>query len=163
MKLASGTAPVPAMLRQNVAVGLGTDGAASNNDLNMWEEMDTAAKLHKLISGDPTVLTAQQALELATIGGARALHLDRQIGSLEAGKRADLIIVDLDDLNQTPMFNVFSHLVYATKANDVRTVVIQGKIVMLDRTLLTLNEKRIKELARDYRVKITQSLAPPRV
>jgi 5-methylthioadenosine/S-adenosylhomocysteine deaminase len=163
MKLASGTAPVPEMLRRKVSVGLGTDGAASNNDLNMWEEMDTAAKLHKLIGGDPTVLTAQQALEMATIGGARALHLDRQIGSLEVGKRADLVLVDLDDLNQTPMFNIYSDLVYATKANDVRTVVIQGKIVMRDRTLLTLNELVIKQKARDYRVKISQSLAPPRV
>lgn len=162
MKLASGVSPVPEMLRRGIAVGLGSDGAASNNDLNMWEEMDTAAKLHKLNSGDPKVISALQALEMATIGGARALHLEQQIGSLEPNKRADLLIVDLDDLNQTPMFNIYSHLVYATKANDVRTVVIEGRVVMLDRRLLTLNENDIKRDARIYREKIARSLAPPR-
>lgn len=158
MKLASGTAPVPAMLTKDVAVGLGTDGAASNNDLNMWEEMDTAAKLHKLISGDPKTLPAETALEMATIRGARALHLDKLIGSLEVGKRADLAIVDFDSLHQTPYFNVYSHLVYATKADDVRTVVINGRIVMLDRRLMTLNESVIKKDANAYREKIIKSL-----
>src|SRR6185436_4408525 len=122
MKLASGVAPVPAMLRADLPVGLGTDGAASNNDLNIWEEMDTAAKLHKLISNDPKVVSAEQAFEMATIRGARALHLENQIGSIEKGKRADLAIVDLDALNQTPFYNIYSDLIYATKAGDVRTV-----------------------------------------
>ena len=158
MKLASGTAPVPAMLAKDVAVGLGTDGAASNNDLNMWEEMDTAAKLHKVISGDPKVLPAETAFEMATIRGARALHLDDKIGSIEAGKRADIAIVDFDDLNQTPYYNVYSTLVYATKANDVRTVIINGRIVMLDRRLLTLDENGIKKVANAYRLKIIESL-----
>jgi len=158
MKLASGVAPVPAMLAKDLAIGLGTDGAASNNDLNMWEEMDTAAKLHKLISGDPKTLPAEQAFEMATIRGARALHLDSLIGSLEAGKRADIDIVDLDDLNQTPYYNLYSHLVYATKANDVRTVIINGRLVMLDRRLLTLNENVIKKDANAYREKIIKSL-----
>ncbi|MBL8183235.1 MAG: amidohydrolase family protein, partial [Blastocatellia bacterium] len=139
MKLAAGTAPVPSMLRKNLNVGLGTDGAASNNDLSMWEEMDTAAKLHKLTSGDPKMLSAEQAFAMATIGGARALHVGDITGSIEAGKRADIAIVDLDSLHQTPMFNIYSHLVYATKADDVRSVIINGRVVMLDRRLLTLN------------------------
>ena len=158
MKLAAGTAPVPAMLRRDMPVGLGTDGAASNNDVSMWEEMDTAAKLHKLISGDPKALSAEQAFAMATIGGARALHLDNITGSLEAGKRADLVIVDMDSLNQTPYYNVYSSLVYSTKADDVRTVIIDGKVVMLDRRLLTLNERVIKIDANAYRDKIIKSL-----
>jgi 5-methylthioadenosine/S-adenosylhomocysteine deaminase len=158
MKLAAGTAPVPLMLKKDIPVGLGTDGAASNNDLNMWEEMDTAAKLHKLISGDPKTLPAEAAFEMATIGGARALHMDNMIGSIETGKRADIVVVDFDDLNQTPYFNIYSDLVYATKANDVRTVVINGRIVMLDRRLLTLNENAIKIDANAYRTKIIESL-----
>jgi 5-methylthioadenosine/S-adenosylhomocysteine deaminase len=158
MKLASGVAPIPEMLSEDLPVGLGTDGAASNNDLNLWEEMDTAAKLHKVFSGDPKVVTAEQAFEMATIRGARALHLDREIGSIEKGKRADLVIVDLDDLNQTPYYNIYSDLVYATKAADVRTVIIEGRIVMRDRRLLTLNEIKIKADARRYRERIIQSL-----
>ncbi len=159
MKLASGVAPVPAMLAKDVAVGIGTDGAASNNDLNMWEEMDTAAKLHKLISNDPKTLPAEQAFEMATIRGARALKLDKITGSLEPGKRADLAIVDMDSLHQMPSFNVYSSLVYSTKASDVRTVVINGRIVMLERRLLTLNESAIKRDANAYRRKIIDSLA----
>lgn len=159
MKLASGVAPVPQMLLKNLAVGLGTDGAASNNDLSMWEEMDTAAKLHKVFADDPKVLTAQQAFEMATIRGARALHLEKIIGSIETGKRADIAIVDFDNLNQTPFYNVYSHLVYATKAGDVRTVIIDGKIVMRDRRLLTLDENVIKKDANAYRQKIITSLS----
>jgi 5-methylthioadenosine/S-adenosylhomocysteine deaminase len=159
MKLASGVAPVPQMLRAGVAVGLGTDGAASNNDLDMWEEMDTAAKLHKLTTGDPKVLTAEEALALATIGGARALHMDTDIGSLETGKRADIVVVDLDALNQTPRYSIYSHLVYATKAADVRTVVIEGRVVMRERRLLTLNETLIKQKARLLRERVTRSLS----
>lgn len=159
MKLASGTAPVPQMLRKDLAVGLGTDGAASNNDLDMWEEMDTAAKLHKLVSGDPKTLTAEQAFEMVTIRGARALDLNKITGSIETGKRADIVIVDLDSLHQTPMYNIYSHLVYATKASDVRTVVINGRVVMLDRALLTLNESAIKRDANAYRRKIINSLS----
>jgi 5-methylthioadenosine/S-adenosylhomocysteine deaminase len=158
MKLASGVAPVPEMLRENMPVGLGTDGAASNNDLNMWEEMDTAAKLHKLISKDPKVVTAEEAFEMATLRGARALHLEKEIGSIEKGKRADLAIVDLDDLNQTPSYNIYSDLVYATKASDVRTVIVEGRVIMRDRRLLTLNEEMIKVDARRFRERIIRSL-----
>src|SRR5215213_7019144 len=159
MKLASGVAPVPQMLRAGVLLGLGTDGAASNNDLDMWEEMDTAAKLDKLSSNDPKVVTAEEALALATIGGARALHMDADIGSLEEGKRADLVVVGLDSLHQTPRYNVYSHLVYATKASDVRTVVVEGRVVMRDRRLLTLDEALIKQKARAIRERVTRSLA----
>src|SRR5215207_995646 len=158
MKLAAGVAPVPKMIAENVFVGLGTDGAASNNDLNMWEEMDTVAKLHKVFSGDPKVISAQQAFELATIRGAQALHMEKEIGSLETGKRADLLVIDRDTLNQIPLYNVYSDLVYATKASDVETVIINGRIVMRNRRLLTLNETTVKADARAYRDKIIKSL-----
>jgi 5-methylthioadenosine/S-adenosylhomocysteine deaminase len=160
MKLASGVAPVPQMLQLDLNLGLGTDGAASNNDLNMWEEIDTTAKLHKVFTMDPKVVTAQQAFEMATIRGARALHMEREIGSIEKGKRADLVIVDLDDLNQMPFYNIYSELVYATKAADVRTVIIEGRVVMRDRRLLTLDEQDIKARARVFREQIIKSLAP---
>src|SRR5438132_1662928 len=158
MKLASGVAPVPEMLKEDLPVGLGTDGAASNNDLNLWEEMDTAAKLHKLISKDPKVVNAAEAFEMATIRGARALHLEKEIGSIETGKRADLVDIELDDLNQTPYYNIYSDLVYAAKASDVRTVVIEGRVVMRDRRLLTLNEETIKGDALRYRERIVRSV-----
>jgi 5-methylthioadenosine/S-adenosylhomocysteine deaminase len=158
MKLASGVAPVPRMMNEGVFVGLGTDGAASNNDLNMWEEMDTVAKLHKVFSGDPKVISAQQAFELATIRGAQALHLDKEIGSLETGKRADLLIIERDALNQIPLYNVYSDLVYATKSFDVQSVIINGRVVMQNRRLLTLNEPQIKREAAVFREKIIKSL-----
>ena len=159
MKLAAGTAPVPQMLRAGVAVGLGTDGAASNNDLNMWEEMDTAAKLHKLISKDPTVINAREAVEMATIRGARAIHLDKEIGSLEAGKLADLLIVGMQGAHQTPLYNVYSHLVYATKSSDVETVVINGRIVMQDGDVLTIDGQAVRAKAAEYRDRIRKSVA----
>jgi len=161
MKLAAGVAPVPKMMKEGVFVGLGTDGAASNNDLNMWEEMDTVAKLHKVFSGDPKVISAQEAFELATIRGAQALHLEKEIGSLEPGKRADLLIIERDVLNQIPLYNIYSDLVYATKASDVESVIINGRIVMQNRRLLTLNEAAIKRDARVFREKIIKSLANP--
>jgi 5-methylthioadenosine/S-adenosylhomocysteine deaminase len=161
MKLASGVAPVPKMLSDGLFVGLGTDGAASNNDLNMWEEMDTVAKLHKVFSGDPKIISALQAFELATIRGAQALHLEKEIGSIETGKRADLLLIERDSLNQTPMYNLYSDLVYATKANDVQTVIINGRIVMRDRKLLTLDEPSIKKDAIVFRERIIKSLSPP--
>ena len=158
MKLASGVAPVPKMMEEGVLLGLGTDGAASNNDLNMWEEMDTVAKLHKVFSGDPKVISAQQAFELATIRGAQALHLEKEIGSLEVGKRADLLLIERDSLNQIPLYNIYSDLVYATKASDVEGVIINGRVVMQNRRLLTLDEVSIKRDARTYRERIIKSL-----
>jgi len=158
MKLAAGVAPVPKMLAEGLLIGLGTDGAASNNDLNMWEEMDTVAKLHKVFTGDPKVISAQQAFEFATIRGADALHLEKEIGSLEKGKRADILVVDRDTLNQIPLYNLYSDLVYATKASDVETVIINGRIVMRNHRLLTLNEAAVKNDARSFRDKIIKSL-----
>ena len=158
MKLAAGVAPIPKMLEMDLRVGLGTDGAASNNDLSLWEEMDTAAKLHKVFSKDPKAVSAEQVFMMATIGGARALHLENLIGSIEAGKRADIAIVDFDSIHQTPYYNIYSSLVYATKAGDVSTVIVNGKVLMRDKRLLTLNESAIKKDANLYRQKIINSL-----
>lgn len=158
MKIAAGAAPVPQMLRAGVAVGLGTDGAASNNDLNLWEEIDTAAKLHKLVSKDPTVITAREALEMATIRGARAIHLDKDIGSLEAGKLADLIIVNANSAHQTPDYDVYSKLAYSTKASDVETVIINGRVIMRNRRVLTIDERSVRRKAIEYRDRIRKSL-----
>jgi len=158
MKLAAGTAPVPEMLAAGVAVGLGTDGAASNNDLDLWEEMDTAAKLHKLVSRDPTVMSAKQVLEMATIGGARSIHMADEIGSIEPGKRADIIVVGMESAHQVPVYNVYSQLVYATKSSDVQTSIIDGKVVMENRHVMALDERSIREKANEYRDRIRKSL-----
>ncbi len=158
MKLAAGVAPIPEMLKMGLRVGLGTDGAASNNDLDLWEEMDTAAKLHKIYAKDPKVVSAEEAFAMATIGGARALHIEEITGSLEVGKMADVVIVSLDSLHQTPLYNIYSNLVYATKASDVDTVIINGRLVMRGRRLLTLNEDAIKKDAIALRNKIIDSL-----
>jgi 5-methylthioadenosine/S-adenosylhomocysteine deaminase len=158
MKVAVGVAPIPRMLRANLRVGLGTDGAASNNDLNLWEEMDTAAKLHKVVTGDPTAVSARQALEMGTIGGARALHMEDEIGSLEAGKRADLIALDLDAAHLVPMYDIDSHLVYAAKASDVTDTIVDGRVLMRDRRLLTLDEEAAKADARRYRQRVSEGL-----
>jgi len=160
MKLASGTSPVPAMLKAGVRIGLGTDGAASNHDLSMWEEIDSAAKLHKLIANDPTVVPAAQALEMATIGGARAIHQEKEIGSIEKGKRADVIIVDLNAPHLTPVYNFYSHLVYAAKASDVSDTIVNGRVLMRNRRLLTMNEEAVKASAREYQKRVSQSLKP---
>jgi 5-methylthioadenosine/S-adenosylhomocysteine deaminase len=130
MKLASGVAPVPELLRTGICVGLGTDGCASNNDLDLFREMDTAAKLHKVHSGDPTVLNASAVLRMATIGGAKALGLDGVTGSLEPGKRADIIVIDTRKPHLTPMFDPVSHLVYAARGSDVAATIINGAVVM---------------------------------
>ncbi len=158
MKLSSGTAPVPAMLQAGLRVGLGTDGAASNHDLSLWEEIDTAAKLHKLVTTKPTAVSAPEAFAMATIGGARALHLENEIGSIEVGKRADLALVDLSAPHLTPMYNLYSHLVYAAKASDVTHTIVNGRLLMRNRRLLTLAEDPVKAAARVYRQQISDSL-----
>ncbi len=160
MKIAAGVAPVPRMLAAGVAIGLGTDGAASNNDLDLWQEIDTAAKLHKVTSGDPTALPARQALELATITGARAIHLEREIGSLEVGKRADLIVVDVSSPHQQPVYDPYSVLTYATGAADVETVIVNGRILLEKRQFLTLDPAPILAKAVEYRDRILASRAP---
>ena len=143
MKLASGAAPVVKYLKAGVNVGLGTDGAASNNDLDMFEAMRQAAFLAKLVTRDPTAVPAQTALDMATIGGARALGLDRLIGSLETGKRADLIVVSMAAARQTPLYDPVSHLVYVTRGDDVRTTIVNGRILMRDGMPLTLDPKAV--------------------
>jgi 5-methylthioadenosine/S-adenosylhomocysteine deaminase len=154
MKLASGTAPVPDLQKAGVPVGLGTDGAASNNDLDMFEAMRLAALLHKLTTGDPRALPASTALKMATIDGARVLGMEREIGSLETGKRADLIAVSMSSARQTPMYDPISHLVYTTRGDDVQTMVVNGRIVMRDRRVLTLNERAVEDEARVWQGKI---------
>jgi len=143
MKLASGAAPVTKYLAAGVALGLGTDGAASNNDLDMFEAMRQAAFLAKHATKDPTAVPAQTALDLATIGGARALAMERLIGSIEAGKRADVITVSMTAARQTPLYDPISHLVYATRGDDVRTTIVNGKILMKDRQVRTLDRATV--------------------
>jgi 5-methylthioadenosine/S-adenosylhomocysteine deaminase len=162
MKLASGVAPVPKYLAAGVTVGLGTDGAASNNDLDMFEAMRQAAFLHKLSSRDPQAVPAAVALEMATIGGSRALGLDRKIGSLEVGKRADVIVVAMDGARQTPMYSPVSHLVYVAKGGDVRTTVVNGRVLMRDRHMRTLDERVVLADARALAKKVREAVAPTR-
>jgi 5-methylthioadenosine/S-adenosylhomocysteine deaminase len=160
MKLASGVAPVLKMLEAGIPVGLGTDGVAgSNNDVDMLEEMDLAAKLQKVSSGDPTALPADQAFAMATIMGAQALGMSKEIGSLEAGKRADMISIRLDAPNAAPLYNVYSQLVYSLKASDVGDVMVNGKIIVRDRRMLTIDDKAVMAKAEEYRAKVSKSLS----
>jgi 5-methylthioadenosine/S-adenosylhomocysteine deaminase len=149
MKLASGFAPVPEMIAKGVTVGLGTDGCASNNNLDLFAEMDMAAKLHKVNKLDPTVMDAQTLFKMATIDGARVLGLEKTTGSLEVGKRADLIVVDTKKPHLIPMYNPYSHLVYAAGGDDVKHSIIGGSIVMEDKKLLTLEVEDIIEQAKE--------------
>jgi 5-methylthioadenosine/S-adenosylhomocysteine deaminase len=159
MKLASGTAPVTGYLRAGVALGLGTDGAASNNDLDMFEAMRTASLLAKLQNVDPKAVSAATALEMATIGGARALGMDRVLGSLERGKRADIIVVSMRAARQTPMYDPVSHLVYTTRGDDVRDTIVNGKILMRNRKVLTLDAESVTREARAIAVKVRGAVA----
>ena len=159
MKLASGVAPIVKMLAMGIHVGLGPDGpAGSNNDFNMFEEMDLAAKLQKVTTMNPTVLPATTALEMATIGGARVIGMEKDLGSVETGKLADLITVRIDRPNAVPLYDAVSQMVYALKADDVRDVMVNGKPVVRDGQILTLNAPQILEKAREYRAKVSQSL-----
>jgi 5-methylthioadenosine/S-adenosylhomocysteine deaminase len=162
MMIASGVSPVPELRAEGVAVGLGTDGpAGSNNDLNLMEEMDLAAKLAKITKMNPLALNAKAVVEMATIDGARALHMEKEIGSLERGKKADIVLISLDEPNAVPMYDVYAQLAYALKGSDVRTVVIGGRVVMRDRTLLTVNEGEVIAKAREYQKTIAASLGLP--
>jgi len=158
LKLASGFTPVPRLLEARVKVGLGTDGAASNNDLDMFGEMGTAARVHKVMAGDPTVVHARQALSMATVEAARVLGLEDRLGSLEVGKRADIIVLDLDVPHMVPVYDITSHLVYAAHSSDVRTVIIDGRVVMRDRELLTLDEGEVFARAREIAGRIAADL-----
>jgi 5-methylthioadenosine/S-adenosylhomocysteine deaminase len=145
MKLASGIAPVPALLKAGVTVGLGTDGCASNNNLDLISEMDTAAKLHKVNALDPTLLDSVTVLKMATIQGAKALGLDAIIGSLEIGKKADVIVIDTRKPHLVPIYNPISHMVYAAQGSDVQDVIVNGRLLVKDRKLLTINIEDIIE------------------
>ena len=149
MKLASGIAPIPDLLQRGITVGLGTDGCASNNDLDLFQEMDTAAKLHKIARLDPTALNARQVVRMATMGGAEVLGLASQIGSLEPGKKADVITLDLQKPHLVPLYNLYSHLVYTLNGADVNSVVVNGKVLMRNRKLLHLEEEQIMERVRE--------------
>ncbi len=143
MKLASGAAPAVQMLKAGITLGLGTDGSASNNDVDMFGEMNTTAKLHKVIQMDPTAMNAETTLHAATLGGAACLHAETEIGTLTIGKKADIIVLDLNQPHLTPLYNIPSHLVYAARGADVIHSVINGRLVMYNRQLLTLDEKAI--------------------
>jgi 5-methylthioadenosine/S-adenosylhomocysteine deaminase len=163
MKLASGFAPIQKMLDLGLNVGIGTDGAGSNNDLDMFEEVRLAAFIAKCVSNDPTSVPASNALSMATRLGARALHLGALTGSLEPGKRADLILVDHSTLHNSPRFrrepgSIYAQLVYAGKASDVTDVMVNGRWLMQDRQLLTLNEVEIKRAAQEVATRIDSFL-----
>ena len=156
MKLASGIAPIPELIAQGVTVGLGTDGCASNNNLDLFTEMDMAAKLHKIHAMNPTVMDAYTALGMATIEGAKALGLENITGSLEVGKKADIIVVDTNKPHLTPLYSPYSHLVYAARGNDVSHSIINGQLVMENRNLLTLNLNEIMARAREKSVQVRE-------
>ncbi|MCB0272614.1 MAG: amidohydrolase [Bdellovibrionales bacterium] len=160
LKLGSGVSPVPSMLDMEVPICLGTDGAASNNDLNLWEEINLAAILHKGVNHNPKELDAQKAFSMATILGAKAIHMDKSIGSLEPGKKADIVIVDRSSTHHIPYNNnnIYSELVYATKGSDVSTVIVNGDILLQNRTHNKLKKKEIVQKAKLLREMIDQSL-----
>ena len=147
MKLGAGIAPVGRMLVAGVKVGIGTDGCASNNNLDLFQEMDITAKLHKVVSGDPTALDAQTVIRMGTINGAGAIGLGSRVGSLEAGKAADLIIINTRQPHLTPMYRPDSHIVYAANASDVETVVIAGRVIVKNREVLTMDTNEILQTA----------------
>ncbi|RUM36562.1 MAG: S-adenosylhomocysteine deaminase [Desulfobulbus sp.] len=143
MKLASGTAPVVNMSKKGIVIGIGTDGSASNNDVDMFAEMNSVAKIHKIAHMDPTVMDAASTLYAATLGGAKLLGADKYIGSIEVGKKADLLVLDMDQPHLTPVYNPLSHVVYAARGSDVVHTVINGRIVMNNRNLTFLDERQI--------------------
>ena len=158
MKIASGIAPITDMLKAGVRVGLGTDGAASNNDLDMWEEMRLASLLQKVEQMNPEVLPAETVLRMATSGGATAIGLGDEIGSLEVGKRADLIQVAFEDVHHVPTYDVISHLVYVNDEQDVVSVVVDGQVLMREREMLTIDTKRVAAEATEVAARIQRAL-----
>jgi 5-methylthioadenosine/S-adenosylhomocysteine deaminase len=149
MKLASGIAPVANLLKRGVTVGLGTDGCASNNNLDLLQEMDTAAKLQKVHWMDPTVLPAATALKMATVNGARILGLEKKVGALAPGLKGDIVVIDLDQPHLTPIYDPYSHVVYSATGADVQTVLVNGRIVVQDRRLLTFDLEETLARARE--------------
>ncbi len=160
MKLASGVAPVVKILGLGIPMGLGTDGVAgSNNDVDLMEEMDLAAKLQKVTTGDPRALPAEQAFAMATIIGARAIGMDRMIGSIETGKRADMIEIRLNAPHAVPLYNVYSQLVYALKASDVSDVMVNGRAIVRDQKMLTVDQGAVMAKAVEYQERVKKSLS----
>lgn len=158
MKLGAGISPVPAMLAAGVNVGLGTDGAASNNDLDLWEEVRLAALLHKVNSGDPTALPATQALDMATRLGAAAIHMGGEVGQLRAGMAADMIQLQVDKTHQQPLYDVTSHLVYVLDSTDVVTTIVAGEILMREREVITIDEDALRAAVARHSDKIRRAL-----
>lgn len=154
LKLASGFAPVPKMLKAGVKVAFGTDGAASNNDLSILGELSTAAKVHKAVSNDPTVLDSKTALLMATRYGAEILGLGDKTGSLKPGKKADLVIANLTKPHLTPIYDIYSHIAYCMRPSDIETVMVNGKIVVEDRRMATMDEEKVLSKAREWQKKI---------
>ncbi|MBN1107030.1 MAG: amidohydrolase family protein, partial [Deltaproteobacteria bacterium] len=161
MKLASGVARVSDMVARGIHPGLGTDGCASNNDLDLFREMDTAAKLSKVFTLDPTSLSAATVLKMATVWGAGVLGLEREIGTLEVGKKADLIVVDTRSPHLVPLYHPFSTLVYAASGADVRHVMVNGRILLKDRCFLTLDPEEIMTRVREISCSLSPSSSPP--
>jgi 5-methylthioadenosine/S-adenosylhomocysteine deaminase len=157
MKLASGNAPIVELMDEDILVGLGTDGAASNNNLDMFDEMDAVAKVHKVIRNDPTVMSAKEVVKMATVDGAKVLQ-KLEIGSLEVGKIADIIIIGLDRPHLVPLYNIYSQLVYSAGGSEVDSVIINGKLVMENRDMLTIDEDEIIDQANNFAKKVKSEL-----
>jgi len=149
MYLASGTAPIPSLLRSGITVSLGVDGAASNNNQDMFELIKTTALIHKAVSQDPTAITAQKVMDMATIDGAKSLCMDKEIGSVEPGKKADIILVNLKEVNMVPLNNLVSQLVYCGKSHNVDTVIVDGRVIMENRIVNTVDENLAMERTQD--------------
>ncbi|GAB4539839.1 MAG: amidohydrolase family protein [Thermodesulfovibrionia bacterium] len=154
LKLASGVSPIPQMLKAGIRVGLGTDGAASNNDLNILGEMATVAKVHKAYSNDPTAIDSKTALLMATRYGAEILGLGREIGTITPGKKADIVIANLNHPHLTPLYDIYSHITYAMRPSDVESVIVNGRVVVEDGKALTIDEEVVMEKARGWQERI---------
>ncbi len=154
MKLATGICPVPDMLKAGIKVGLGTDSATSNNNLDMFGEMDMAAKLHKITRKNPTVLKAKEVVRMATVGGAEVLGVANKIGSLEPNKKADLILLNLNQPHLVPLYDVYSQIVYAASGSDVNTIIVNGKILIKERKALTIDEEEVINKAKEFSKKL---------
>jgi 5-methylthioadenosine/S-adenosylhomocysteine deaminase len=156
MKLSSGVAMISDMIKIGLKMGIGTDGCASNNNLDLFEEMDTAAKMAKVFTLDPTHLDAGSVLKMATSWGARVMGLEKEIGTIEKGKKADIIIVDLESPHMVPLYNPVSQIVYSASGADVKDVIVNGRILMKDRVFQTLDSKeimeRVKTISKEIRI-----------
>ena len=158
LKISSGVAPIPELLKAKAQVGLGTDGVVSNNDLNMFEEMNTAAIIHKYTHNEPTVMSAKEVIDIATIGGAKVLGLDKKVGSLEVGKLADMIIIDLNKPHLIPLYNIYSQIVYSMDGSDVETVIINGKVVMKENKILSIDENEVLSKFKEFAVNLKKNI-----